>query len=77
MERNVYICSMTSTVLSNSAAKSEKKPTMKRRMNEHDYTERCIYMITLAVEGREPVAHDIVLLMAYLLPQHLYCQLHH
>ena len=46
---------MTSTVLSNSAAKSEKKPTMKRRMNEHDYTERCIYMITLAVEGREPV----------------------
>jgi hypothetical protein len=35
--------------------KSEKKPTMKRRMDEHDYTERCIYMITLAVEGREPV----------------------
>lgn len=28
---------------------------MKRRMDEHDYTERCIYMITLAVEGRDPV----------------------
>ncbi len=46
---------MASTEISNSTPKSEKKPTMKRRMDEHDYTERCIYMITLAVEGREPV----------------------
>lgn len=28
---------------------------MKRRMDVHDYTERCIYMITLTVEGRAPV----------------------
>jgi len=63
MGRIAYLRSMASTEISNSKPmgenkpihKSEKKPTMKRRMDEHDYTERCIYMITLAVEGREPV----------------------
>lgn len=29
--------------------------TMKRRCEEHDYTAPCIYMITLAVEGKQPV----------------------
>lgn len=33
----------------------EKKATMKRRDDHHDYTERRMYMITLEVEGRCPV----------------------
>ncbi len=33
----------------------EKKATMKRRDDHHDYTERRMYMITLEVEGRRPV----------------------
>ena len=35
----------------------ELKPrySMKRRNEYHDYTSRCIYMITLAVEGRKPL----------------------
>lgn len=35
--------------------KQEKKPSMKRRCEEHDYTERGIYMITMATEGRLPL----------------------
>ena len=34
---------------------SEKKASMKRRDDHHDYTERRMYMITLEVEGRRPV----------------------
>lgn len=33
----------------------EKVPSMKRRKAGHDYHGRCIYMITLAVEGRYPI----------------------
>jgi len=33
----------------------EKVPSMKRRAAAHDYQERCIYMITMAVEGRKPL----------------------
>ena len=33
----------------------EKKVSMKRRDDRHDYTERRMYMITLEVEGRRPV----------------------
>jgi hypothetical protein len=33
----------------------EKKPSMKRRANGHDYTERRFYMITLETEGRLPL----------------------
>lgn len=32
-----------------------KKPSMKRRCDEHNYTERGIYMITLPIEGRKPL----------------------
>ena len=35
--------------------KLEKKPSMKRRCDEHDYTQRGIYMITMATEGRLPL----------------------
>ena len=35
--------------------KQEKKPSMKRRCEEHDYTQRGIYMITMATEGRLPL----------------------
>ena len=33
----------------------EKKPSMKRRCDEHDYTQRGIYMITITTEGRLPL----------------------
>ena len=33
----------------------EKKASMKRRDDHHDYTERRMYMITLEVEGRRPL----------------------
>lgn len=32
-----------------------KKPSMKRRCDEHDYTQRGIYMITMATEDRLPL----------------------
>ena len=35
--------------------KLEKKPSMKRRCDKHDYTQRGIYMITMATEGRLPL----------------------
>lgn len=33
----------------------EARPSMKRRRVGHDYQQRCVYMITLAVEGRRPL----------------------
>lgn len=33
----------------------EKKPSMKRRSKSHNYYERGIYMITMAIEGRRPI----------------------
>ena len=33
----------------------EKKTSMHRRDDHHDYTERRMYMITIEVEGRRPV----------------------
>lgn len=38
----------------------EKKASMKRRDDRHDYTERRMYMITLEVEGRRPLFGKIV-----------------
>ena len=38
----------------------EKKASMKRRDDHHDYTERRMYMITLEVEGRHPLFGRIV-----------------
>ena len=38
----------------------EKKASMKRRDDHHDYTERRMYMITLEVEGRRPVFGRLV-----------------
>ena len=35
--------------------KQEKKASMKRRCDEHDYTQRGIYMITMATEKRLPL----------------------
>ena len=29
-------------------------PSMKRRMVQHDYLERAVYLITLCIEGRSP-----------------------
>ena len=33
----------------------EKKPSMKRRSDQNDYTERGIYLVTIAIEGRKPL----------------------
>lgn len=38
----------------------EKQPSMKRRDERHDYTERRMYMITMEVEGRRPVFGRLV-----------------
>lgn len=38
----------------------EKKTSMKRRDDYHDYTERRMYMITLEVEGRRPLFGKVV-----------------
>ena len=38
----------------------EKRTSMKRRDERHDYTERRIYMITLEVEGRRPIFGRLV-----------------
>ena len=38
----------------------EKKASMKRRDDHHDYTERRMYMITMEVEGRHPLFGQIV-----------------
>ena len=34
---------------------SEKKPSMNRRMIDHNYQERQMYMITMVTEGRRPL----------------------
>lgn len=38
----------------------EAKPSMKRRDDHHDYRDRRIYLITLAVEGRRPLLGRLV-----------------
>jgi len=38
----------------------EKRISMKRRDDHHDYTERRMYMITLEVEGRRPLFGRLV-----------------
>ena len=38
----------------------KKKPSMKRREDHHNYQERRMYMITLEVEGRQPVFGRLV-----------------
>ncbi len=38
----------------------EKVPTMHRRMLDHDYQERQMYMITMVTEGRRPLLGQIV-----------------
>ncbi len=55
----------------------EKKPSMKRRADHHDYTERRMYMITLEVEGRKPVfGHlyypQIEVMAVQMMPDHMH-----
>jgi len=38
----------------------DKKPSMKRRCEENNYTERGLYMVTLAIEGRQPLLGTIM-----------------
>lgn len=33
----------------------EKKPSMLRRRVGHDYEQRCVYLVTMTVEGRKPL----------------------
>ena len=37
----------------------EKKPSMKRRSEEQNYTERGLYMVTLAIEGRQRLLGEL------------------
>ena len=37
----------------------KKRPSMKRRKEGHDYCERYLYMITLCVEGRNPLLGEL------------------
>ena len=37
----------------------EKKPSMKRRSEENNYTERGLYMVTLVIEGRQPLLGEL------------------
>ena len=37
----------------------KKKSSMKRRKVDHDYRGRCIYMLTLVVDGRKPLLGEI------------------
>jgi len=36
-----------------------KKPSMLRRCVGHDYTKRCMYMVTLVTEGRKPILGQV------------------
>ncbi len=38
----------------------EKKPSMLRRRVGHDYEQRCIYLVTMTVEGRRPLLGRLV-----------------
>lgn len=38
----------------------DKKDSMARRMEGHDYLSRCIYLITMVTEGRLPLFGDVV-----------------
>jgi REP element-mobilizing transposase RayT len=38
----------------------DKKDSMTRRMEGHDYQARCIYLITMVTEGRQPLFGDVV-----------------
>ena len=38
----------------------EKKPSMLRRMVDHDYTGRQMYMVTIVTEGRRPLLGQVV-----------------
>lgn len=44
----------------NKAFAGEKKPSMLRRCVGHDYTERCMYMVTMVTEGRLPLLGTVV-----------------
>ena len=43
------------TFVSHQPFAGEKKPSMLRRRVGHDYQSRCIYLLTLTVEGRQPL----------------------
>jgi len=38
----------------------EKKPSMLRRRVGHDYEQRCVYLITMTVEGRRPLLGRLI-----------------
>lgn len=48
----------------------EKKPSMKRRCVDNDYTQRQMYMITMVTEERKPLFGKVVALQ--MMPDHLY-----
>ena len=37
----------------------EKIPSMQRRSDQHDYTSKCFYLVTMTVEGRRPLLGEL------------------
>ena len=56
-----YLCAMTEQQIADKRQfAGEKKPSMKRRKEQHDYHGKRFYMVTLAVEGRWAVLGQLV-----------------
>ncbi|MBQ9363126.1 MAG: hypothetical protein IJT97_06865 [Bacteroidaceae bacterium] len=53
LEEKAYLCGMMKD--DKDGFRTEKKPSMKRRMNGWDYRQPRIYMITMVTEGRRPL----------------------
>lgn len=46
--------------MSNPSYYNPVQPSMLRRCNAHDYTSRCIYLVTITVTGRQPLLGKLV-----------------
>ena len=56
VKRLPYLCIVDKeTYEKQKAFAGEKKPSMNRRMIDHDYQERQMYMVTMVTEGRRPL----------------------
>ena len=53
----------TETYRRQKAYAGEKKASMLRRMLDHDYTWRQMYMVTMVTEGRRPLYYPLMKLL--------------
>ena len=65
IEEKQYLCRMETSRKAKCIAWCEQhpelvtRPSMKRRKDDHDYTGRCIYLITVCVEGRRSLFGEL------------------